>query len=106
MQKHVIDTIWGTEHYTFSRFQMNYYFLGIMMNFFERNGFTFHSFAEKENKNLFEIEHVFTSLDTKILSFFIKFIENNYLKRQQEFQQKALDLLVRKDSIKNLKING
>ena len=44
------------------------------MNIYERNGYTFHSFGNKNIDSLYEIEHVLTNLDTRILKYFIEFI--------------------------------
>lgn len=75
MQRNVLEQQKGAENYTFNRFQINFFFLGIMLNIYERNGYTLHSFGDKNQENLYEIEHVLTNMDTRILRYFIEFIQ-------------------------------
>lgn len=112
MQRNVVDMEQGEENYTFNRFQINFFFLGVLVNIYERNGFTFHSFGDKNLANLYEIEHILTHLDTRILRYFIEFIQSSRLKKQeikliddkQELLSDALEKLEEENSEKNISL--
>lgn len=56
--------------------------MGLITNIYERNGYTFHSFGDQTIEPHFEIPYILTNLDTRILRFFVEFIQNSKLKKE------------------------